>query len=64
MDWWKAGKEYDFDLSKKIRTGGCRDIKRLSIECRILNGQEADCKKVDEELDRCLTILKHLMNTE
>jgi hypothetical protein len=64
MEWWKAGKEYDFDLNKKIRTEGCREIKRLSVECRVLNGADEDCKKVDLELDKCLKILKHLLNSE
>lgn len=60
MDWWKADAKYDYDIAKKIKAEGCRELKRRELECKMLQADTNKCEQFTHDYKKCERIFKYL----
>jgi hypothetical protein len=62
MNWLKPEAKYDYDIAKKIRAEGCRELKRKEMECRVVEAESNRCAQLTHEYNKCARILKYVIN--
>jgi hypothetical protein len=60
--WYRAGKEDDYSIKKKILRDGCRDVYREVVECKNDRSKSvSQCELVTKDYDECMKIYKYLI---
>ena len=51
--WWETGKEYNYDVRRKLEAEECKAAELMMIECKVKLETEETCQQYLKEFREC-----------